>query len=79
MNGELSQWIGSGAVVALVILCLRLTNGMNKRFGKFVHKEECHQGQDNIKTGVNQRIDDFQKHFDTRINDLKDAVERNGK
>ncbi len=70
----MNEWIGSGAVIFLTVLCLKLTNGINRHFNKFVHKDECHRVQVNVKEIINQRIDDLDKHLCERFDDLKDLM-----
>lgn len=55
--------------------CLGLYRIANGNLKKKMDKSECHQAQE----GIKQRIDDLSQHIDTRIDDLKDYIKKNGK
>lgn len=59
--------IGSGAIIGLVGLCYKISNGNVKR-------PECH----NAMNSFNKRIEDLKDHIDTRFEDIKDFI-KNGK
>jgi len=70
-------------VLGIALSMYKVANGRLKNIEeKKVDRSACHIA---VK-GVNQRIDDFQGHLDTRIDgvntridDLKDMIKRNGK
>ena len=68
---EISQGLGWAG---LLTFCLAMVRMMNGRLKNKVSREVCHQAQE----GVKQRIDDFQKHMDNRLDDVKDLIKKNG-
>lgn len=56
-------------------MCFSFVQMMNGRLKNKVTKGECHTAQDGIKL----RIDDLQGHMDTRFEDMKDFIKKNGK
>ena len=65
-------------IVQLSILggfCLGLYRMSNGHLKNKISKGECHTAQE----GVARRIDDLRGHIDSRLEDLKDVVLKNGK
>ena len=48
------DWVGSAAIITLVVLCIKLSNGV-------VRRPDCHRAQDSIKEAIFQRFDDLKE------------------
>jgi len=71
MGIQVNIWIHIVAFLllfgALTVTCWKMANGK-------VSKSGCHKAQD----AINQRINDLINHIDTRFEDLKDFIIKNG-
>lgn len=63
--------IGWSAILVFAFGMFRMTNG---RLNGKVDKDSCHSAQDSIK----DKIEQSEKHMDTRMDDIKDLIIKNG-
>lgn len=71
---DISQWMFGASLLSISIAVLKLNNG-NGKLKEFIRRPECHSAMD----GIKEKIGDLKNHIDTRIEDLKDFLIKNGK
>ena len=70
MNELTTGFTGFG----ILVFCFGLFRLVNGKYDKKVDKTACHEAQ----KAVRQRIDDLQNHINTRFDDVKDFIKKNG-
>ena len=61
----MNELFGSGAIITLVVLCIKLSNGV-------VRKGDCHRSMDTL----NDRLDDLKEFLHLRFEDLKEFIKK---
>ena len=68
---ELMSYVEPVSLIALVGICLGKMKMLHGRLSNKVSKETFQTSHES----VGQRIDDFQKHVDSRFDDIKSLIE----
>ena len=66
--------VDAGLTCGVLTFCLAMYKATNGRIDKKVNKEECHIAH----KAMEQRLEQTERHIDTRFDDLKDFINKNG-